>query len=88
MIDKNFDKGCVFIVGGSGGIGSICAKEFAKAGANVVITYYKNKKAAEDVASEINKNILIFQLDNKDCFTKPVFSFLLNISKPLTYVFP
>jgi NAD(P)-dependent dehydrogenase (short-subunit alcohol dehydrogenase family) len=66
MIDKNFDKGCVFIVGGSGGIGSICAKEFAKAGANVVITYYKNKKAAEDVASEINKNIQIFQLDNKD----------------------
>ena len=66
MIDKNFDKGCVFIVGGSGGIGSICAKEFAKAGANVVITYYKNKKAAEDVASEINQNILIFQLDNKD----------------------
>ncbi len=66
MIDKNFDKGCVFIVGGSGGIGSICAKEFSKAGANVVITYYKNKKAAEDVASEINKNIQIFQLDNKD----------------------
>ena len=66
MIDKNFDKGCVFIVGGSGGIGSICAKEFAKAGANVVITYYKNKKAAEDVASEINQNIQIFQLDNKD----------------------
>ena len=66
MIDKNFDKGCVFIVGGSGGIGSICAKEFAKAGANVVITYYKNKKAAEDVASEINENIQIFQLDNKD----------------------
>ena len=66
MIDKNFDKGCVFIVGGSGGIGSICAKEFAKAGANVVITYYKNKKAAEDVASEIDKNIQIFQLDNKD----------------------
>ena len=66
MIDKNFDKGCVFIVGGSGGIGSICAKEFAKAGANVVITYYNNKKAAEDVASEINKNIQIFQLDNKD----------------------
>ena len=66
MIDKNFDKGCVFIVGGSVGIGSICAKEFAKAGANVVITYYKNKKAAEDVASEINQNIQIFQLDNKD----------------------
>ena len=41
MIDKNFDKGCVFIVGGSGGIGSICAKEFAKAGANVVIIKIK-----------------------------------------------
>ena len=42
MIDKNFQTGCVLIVGGSGGIGSLCAKEFAKAGAKVAITYYKN----------------------------------------------
>ena len=44
MIDKNFQTGCVLIVGGSGGIGSLCAKEFAKAGAKVAITYYTNEQ--------------------------------------------
>ncbi len=44
MIDKNFQTGCVLIVGGSGGIGSLCAKEFANAGAKVAITYYKMNK--------------------------------------------
>ena len=39
MIDKNFQTGCVLIVGGSGGIGSLCAKEFAKAGAKVCLLY-------------------------------------------------
>ena len=53
MIDKNFQTGCVLIVGGSGGIGSLCAKEFAKAGAKVAITYYKNEQAALDIANEI-----------------------------------
>ena len=33
MIDKNFENGCVLVVGGSGGIGSLCAKEFANTGA-------------------------------------------------------
>jgi len=56
MIDKNFQTGCVLIVGGSGGIGSLCAKEFAKAGAKVAITYYKNEQAALDIANEIKKN--------------------------------
>ena len=44
MIDSNFKKGCVLIVGGSGGIGSLCAKEFANSGAKLAITYYKMSK--------------------------------------------
>ena len=66
MIDINFQNGCVLIVGGSGGIGSLCAKQFADEGAKVVITYFKNEKAANDVASGINSNVEVYQLDNKD----------------------
>ena len=66
MIDSNFQNGCVLIVGGSGGIGSLCAKQFADEGAKVAITYFKNEKAAIDVASEINSNVEVYQLDNKD----------------------
>ena len=39
MIDNNFQTGCVLIVGGSGGIGSLCAKEIANSGAKVAITF-------------------------------------------------
>ena len=66
MIDSNFKKGCVLIVGGSGGIGSLCAKEFANSGAKLAITYYKNEQAAIDIASEINADVNIYQLDNSD----------------------
>ena len=38
-MDKSFENGCVLIVGGSGGIGALCAQEFAQSGARVVITY-------------------------------------------------
>ena len=66
MIDLNFKKGCVLIVGGSGGIGSLCAQEFANSDAKVAITYYKNEKAAVDLANEINSDVKIYQLDNSD----------------------
>ena len=66
MIDSNFNNGCVLIVGGSGGIGSLCAQEFANTGANVAITYYKNEQAAIDIANEINAEVKIYQLDNSD----------------------
>ena len=66
MIDSNFNNGCVLIVGGSGGIGSLCAQEFANTGANVAITYYKNEQAAIDIANKINAEVKIYQLDNSD----------------------
>tara|TARA_A100001011_G_scaffold308655_1_gene324380 strand:+ start:273 stop:1037 length:765 start_codon:yes stop_codon:yes gene_type:complete len=65
-MDKNFENGCVLIVGGSGGIGSLCAKEFANSGAKVAITYYKNEKAAIDLANNIDADVKIYQLDNSD----------------------
>ncbi|MDB2611804.1 SDR family oxidoreductase [Gammaproteobacteria bacterium] len=66
MIDLNFKKGCVLIVGGSGGIGSLCAQEFANSDAKVAITYHKNEQAAVDLANEINSDVKIYQLDNSD----------------------
>ena len=66
MTDSNFKKGCVLIVGGSGGIGSLCAQEFANSGAKVAITYFKNEQAAIDIANEINADVKIYQLDNSD----------------------
>ena len=65
-MDKNFENGCVLIVGGSGGIGSLCAKEFANSGAKVAITYFKNEQAAIDLVNDINADIKIYQLDNSD----------------------
>ena len=65
-MDKNFENGCVLIVGGSGGIGSLCAKEFANSGAKIAITYFKNEQAAIDLVNEINAEVKIYQLDNSD----------------------
>ena len=66
MTDSNFKKGCVLIVGGSGGIGSLCAQEFANSGAKVAITYFKNEQAAVDIANEIDADVKIYQLDNSN----------------------
>ena len=66
MKDSNFKKGCVLIVGGSGGIGSLCAQEFANSGAKMAITYFKNEQAAIDIANEIDADVKIYQLDNSD----------------------
>lgn len=43
----------VIISGGSRGIGAASAKLFAKVGANVVITYTQNKKAAENIVKTV-----------------------------------
>ena len=66
MIDQNFKNGCVLIVGGSGGIGSLCAEEFSNSGAKVAITYYKNEEAAIKLANDIDADVNIYQLDNSN----------------------
>lgn len=81
MIDQNFKNGCVLIVGGSGGIGSLCAEEFSNSGAKVAITYYKNEEAAIKLANDIDADVNIYQLDNsnaksvEDTFEKVVKDF-------------
>jgi 3-oxoacyl-[acyl-carrier protein] reductase len=65
----SFPKGIALVVGGSGGIGSVIASRLALAGAQVAITYYKNKSAAEDLCKEINQNgdkCFSFELDIRD----------------------
>ena len=44
----------------------MCGKECAQSGARVVITYYKNEQAANDVANDINNVVHLYQLDNSD----------------------
>ncbi|MDG1202417.1 MAG: SDR family oxidoreductase [SAR86 cluster bacterium] len=78
-MDKIFNNGCVLIIGGSGGIGSLCAQEFANSGATVAITYYKNEQAAIKIANEIDANVKIYQLDNSD--PKSVEDTLIKVTK-------
>lgn len=47
----SFPKGCVLLFGGSGGIGSGVAQEFAQAGSDVALVYRTNPAAAEAGAS-------------------------------------
>jgi 3-oxoacyl-[acyl-carrier protein] reductase len=57
MADKTgalFPNGAVLVFGGSGGIGSVVAKEFARAGSDVAIVYRSKKDVAERVVSEIS----------------------------------
>lgn len=53
----------VLITGGSGGIGSACARVFAEHGYNVGIVYNKNREAAEAV-----KNELLLMEADCECF--------------------
>jgi len=48
-----FPEGAALIVGGSGGIGSYVAREFANAGSNVALTYRTKKDVAEKLAREL-----------------------------------
>ncbi|MDD5195655.1 MAG: 3-oxoacyl-[acyl-carrier-protein] reductase [Candidatus Omnitrophica bacterium] len=57
------------ITGGSRGIGRACCSAFASAGANVVFTYNKSKKEAEELSKEIEAQgvrCLALQSDVKD----------------------
>ena len=42
----------VIVTGGNGGLGSAIAKVLQKSGYNVVITYFSNKTAAEELEKD------------------------------------
>ena len=73
----------VLITGSSQGIGEKTALEFAKKGANVVVTYNSNKEKAEKVFEECNKlnEAFLIQLDVrnensiKECIEKVIDKF-------------
>ena len=55
MTDRNFQDGCVFIIGGTGGVGSACVKSFHEAGANVVFSYNSNLEEAKKIENSYDR---------------------------------
>lgn len=81
MKDKN-----ILIVGGSGGIGSACARLFARAGANIVLAA-RNTEKAEVTAREINDdggNAYVIKVDVTDL--PSVFNMVDLVIKELGHV--
>ena len=65
-MDKQFKKGCVFIIGGSGGIGRACVQRFAEAGAKIVFTYHQNIQAAQEIKKDLGESVDFVQLSNQN----------------------
>ena len=65
-MDKQFKKGCVFIIGGSGGIGRACVQRFAEAGAKTVFTYHQNIQAAQEIKKDLGDSVDFVQLSNQN----------------------
>jgi NAD(P)-dependent dehydrogenase (short-subunit alcohol dehydrogenase family) len=65
MIQFQFTDKTVLITGGSRGIGQACARLFAEAGANVIITYKSATKDAEETLQQLDGTgrHTAFQLD-------------------------
>jgi len=65
MIQFDFTDKNVLITGGSRGIGRACAKLFADANANVIITYKTARAEAEETLNGLRENLnhAAFQLD-------------------------
>ncbi len=51
--EPRFQEGVAIVTGGSGGIGREIALTLARAGSDVVVTYGRNKAAADEVAAQI-----------------------------------
>src|SRR3989304_1939233 len=66
-MEKSLKDKVVLITGSSIGIGAALVKEFAKHGANIVVTYNHNKAKADKVSEEClrlgAKNTLVLKLD-------------------------
>jgi len=54
MSEALFPAGCALVIGGSGGIGSVVAKELARAGSDVAITYRRNKAKADEAQQDMD----------------------------------
>jgi len=65
-MDNQFKKGCVFIIGGSGGIGRACVQRFAEAGAKIVFTYHQNVQAAQEIKKDLGDSVDFVQLSNQN----------------------
>ena len=65
-MDKQFKKGCVFVIGGSGGIGRACVHQFVQAGAKVVFTYHQNIQAAQEIKKDLGDSVDFVQLSNQN----------------------
>jgi NAD(P)-dependent dehydrogenase (short-subunit alcohol dehydrogenase family) len=50
---SRFDEGVAFVAGGSGGIGAAITRAMARAGSDVVFTYYRNQSVADQLVSEL-----------------------------------
>ena len=65
-MDKQFERGCVLVIGGSGGVGNACVQKFYEDGAKVVFTYNQNESAAKELKEACNNKVEYFQLANQD----------------------
>ena len=65
-MDKQFKEGCVFVIGGSGGIGRACVHQFVQAGAKVVFTYHQNIQAAQEIKKDLGESVDFVQLSNQN----------------------
>lgn len=61
-----FENQTAIITGGESGIGAACAKTLGDAGANVVITYFHDRAAADHVCGSIGDRAIAVQTDVAD----------------------
>lgn len=66
---QRYANGAALVVGGSGGVGRAICRELASAGADVALTYNRNRQSAEEAASEIRaagRRALVGCVDMRD----------------------
>lgn len=66
---RRYASGAALVVGGSGGVGRAICRELAAAGADIALTYNRNRHSAEEAAQEIEalgRKALIGQVDMRE----------------------